>query len=53
MTAFEIACEAYQLRKQAEYRAHLRRLQQELAPKPYAPLRTGGRPAALPKRAGA
>ena len=29
-TAFDTAYEAYQLRKQAEHRAHLRKLQQEL-----------------------
>ena len=31
-TAFEIACEAYQLRKQTEHRAFLRQLQREMAP---------------------
>lgn len=50
-TAFEIACDAYQLRKQAEHRAHLRQLQQELARGPYASLHAGNRVATLPKPA--
>ena len=37
-TAFDTAYEAYQLRKQAEHRAHLRKLQQELTRLPDAPL---------------
>ena len=50
-TAFDLAYDAYQLRKQAEHRAHLRQLQGELARGPEAPLRAGTRAAALPKRA--
>ena len=50
-TAFDLAYDAYQLRKQAEHRAHLRQLQGELARGPAAPLRAGTRAAALPKRA--
>ena len=33
-TAFEIACDAYQLRKGVEHRARLRALQQEIAGRP-------------------
>jgi len=47
-TAFETACEAYQVRKQAAHRAHLQRLRHELAQLPYAPLRPGARPASVP-----
>ena len=45
-TAFDTACEAYQLRKQAAHLARLRQLQHELARLPYAPLRARPRPAA-------
>ena len=36
-TAFEIACDAYQLRKEAEHRVRLRALQHEMARWPLSP----------------
>ena len=48
-TAFNAAYDAYRLRKQAEHRAHLRQLQDELVRVPNVSLPARARPAALPK----
>lgn len=50
-TAFNAAYDAYQLRKQAEHRVHLRQLQDELVRVPNVSLRASVRPAALSKPA--
>ena len=46
-TAFEIACDAYQLRKEVEHRARLRALQLEMVRQP---LPAPGPAAAFPRR---
>lgn len=50
-TAFNAAYDAYRLRKQAEHRAHLRQLQDELVRVLNVSLRASARPAAFPKPA--